>query len=340
MANITSAVEGRRPLRVTVGDLAPSPMVGYADQVIGDQVADVEFTFFVGSYRYPDVDVVHFHDVDGFLGGRKKVQKERVAAATAIVDHAQSNGVALVRTVLDSSSSPGDPAVEILDQATSRFIVLDQATATPDSDRTTVVPHAHYRDRFLGYPRGEQVPGRLLCIARAGVARSAVGPLKVFSVTDTSDLSLRVVGAPDPALESLLPRAIARNRDTVSARTEMLSDAEMIREIDGAELVILPAVESLADMGLLFTVLSMDRPVLTPDGATVRQLSEEVGSGWIQRYREPITAESIDEAVGALRKSSRPARPDLKGRAMSSTGQAYAEVYREANSQTDRSHLE
>lgn len=312
-------------------------MVGYADQVIGDQLADVEFTFFVGSYRYPDVDVVHFHDVDGFLGGRTKAQKERVAAATAIVDHAQSNGVALVRTVLDSSSSPGDPAVEILDQATSRFIVLDQVTATPYSDRTTVVPHAHYRDRFLGYPRGQQVPGRLLCIARMGVSRAADGPLRVFSVTDTPDLSLRVVGAPDPALESLLPRAIARNRATVSVRTEMLSDAEMIREIDGAELVVLPGAESLADRGLAFTVLSADRPVLLPDSGAARALAEDVGPGWVHRHTGPITAEVIDETVATMRSAAPAAHPALDERSLASTAAAYAEVYSSAAASVSRS---
>lgn len=315
-------------------------MVGYADQVIGDPRDDMDFTFFVGSYRYPDVNVVHFHDIDGFLGGRTKTSKERVAAANAVVDHAQSNGVALVRTVLGTAGAHGDPAVEILDRATSRFIVLDRGTASPDAQRTTVVPHAHYRDRFLGYPRGQQVPGRLLCIARTGVSRAADGPLRVFSVTDTPDLSLRVVGAPDPALEALLPRAVARNREAVSSRTAMLSDAEIIREIDGAELVILPGAESLADRGMALTVLSSDRPVLLPDSGAARALAEEVGPGWVHRHTGPITAEVIDETVAAMRSAAPAARPDLDGRSLASTAAAYAEVYETASADVSRRSFE
>lgn len=305
-------------------------MIGYVNQVVGDDLSKVEFTFFLGSYRYPDVDVVHFHDVDGILGGRERKPKERVAAATDILEHVHSNGIALVRTVVDS---PGreDPALDILDRATNTFIVLDDATPTPDSQRTTLIPHAHYRERFLGYPRGEQVAGRLLCIARTGVGRAAEGPLKVFSVTDTPGLSLRIVGAADPALDSLVPRASARDRgESVSLRTERLSDAEIVREVGAAELVVLPEIVSLADMGLLFTVLSLDRPVLLPDSGAARALEEQVGAGWVLRHAGPVTAEILDEKMTELRGIDRAPRPHLEGRGLDSTAAAYAEVYRTA----------
>ncbi|WP_010523531.1 hypothetical protein [Nesterenkonia sp. F] len=308
-------------------------MTAYVDQIVGDGISEDEFSFFMGSYRPREVDVVHFYDVAGFLGGRRRTSEERFAAATEIVEDVRSRGIALIRTVIGSPERQ-DAAAALLDQATDRFVVLDRATPTPDPQRTTFIPHAHHRERFLGYPRGEKVPGRLLCIARAGVGRSAEGPLKTFSVTDTPGLSLRVVGEEDPTIASTLSRAVRRNREAVSSRTEMLSDAELIREIDGAELVILPEVESLNDMGLLFTVLSMDRPVLMPDGPAARQLAEDVGAGWVMRHSGPITAESVDEAVGALRKSSRSERPNLEGRDISSTGESYAEVYREAKNRT------
>lgn len=328
MSDVIPAACDRRPLRVAVGDLAPAPMLGYVDQVIGASPAEIDFTFFLGSYRYPDVDVVHFHDVDGFLGGRTKTPKERVAAATSIVDHAQKNGVAMVRTVLGSSGPQGDPALDILDQVTSRFIVLEDATPTPEAERTTLIPPAHHRGRFLGYPHGEQVRGRLLCIARAGIGRAAEGPLRVFSVTDTPGLNLRIVGAAEPALEPLLQRAVARNRGTVSTRTETISDAETVREIDAAEMVILPEIQSLTDVTLLFTALSRDRPVLLPDSGAARALSESIGGEWIFRHEGPITAETLDAKVAELRYAMRSPCPHLEGRDLDATAAKYAGVYR------------
>lgn len=304
-------------------------MTAYVDQIVGDDLSETEFTFFMGSYRARDVDVVHFHDVDAFLGGRDTKPAARVVAATEAAEDLQDRGVALVRTVVGPQRGD-DEALAILDRVTSTFVVLDEATPAPDPRRTVLIPHAHHRDRFLGYPRGEQVPGRLLCIARADVGRVAEGALKVFSVTDTPDLSLRVAGEEDPTLETLLPRAIRRSPGRVTARTETLSDAEVIREVDGAELVILPSLDSLVDLGMLFTVLSMDRPVLLPDGPAARRLAEEVGPGWVLTHDGPITAEALDEAVAALRGTERGTRPNLDGRDFDTTVAAYAEVYRAA----------
>ncbi|GAA3287798.1 GDP-mannose--glycolipid 4-beta-D-mannosyltransferase [Nesterenkonia halobia] len=327
--DVTAPADERRPLRVSVGHRPPAPMTAYVDQIVGDDLSEVEFTFFMGSYRARDVDVVHVCDVDAFLGGRDRKPAERVAAATEAADDLRDRGIALVRTVV-GPERPDDEALAILDRVTSTFVALDEVTPTPDPRRTVVIPHAHHRDRFLGYPRGEQVPGRILCVARAGVGRAAEGPLKVLSVTDTPDLSLRIAGEEDPTLETLLPRAIRRSRGRVTARTETLSDAEVIREVDGAELVVLPAIDSLVDQGLLFTVLSMDRPVLLPDGAAARRLAEEVGPGWVLTHDGPITAEVLDEAVSELRGTERDARPNLAGRGLETTVAAYAEVHRAA----------
>lgn len=326
MTDQGSFADERRSLRVAVGGLAPAPMVGYVNQIVGNDPGGIDFNHFMGAYRYEDVDVVHFYDVDGFLGGVKKTPEERIAAASAIVEDVQKRGIALVRTVLGSRDQR-DQALEMLDRVTSMFIVLDDVVTTPDPQRTTQIPQAHYRDRFLGYPRYEQIPGRLLCIARTGVGRTAEGPLKIFSVTDTPDLSLRVVGGADPTLSNLLSRAIARSRDTVSGRTESLSDAEMIREVDAAELVILPGAASLADIVLLFTVLSLDRPVLLPDSRAARALAAKVGAGWVFCYAGPITAEILDEKVAELRSIDRAPRPHLDGRDLDVTAAAYAAVY-------------
>ncbi|WP_310537066.1 hypothetical protein [Nesterenkonia flava] len=310
-----------------MGHRPPAPKVRYVDQIVGDELSGVDFGFFGAAYRDQDADVVHVHDLDALLGEGK--DPDRVAAAEEFIAALTSRSIALVQTLLPRD--PRDtPAHQVLDRATNAFIILDEDTATPDPEITTLIPHAHFRDRFLGYPRGERIQGRVLCVSRTDTARSAEAPLKVFSVVDTADLTLRVVGEEDPDLEPLIGRAVRRTNGAVSARLETLSEAEIVREIDGAEVVLLPETESLEDLTVLFLVLSLDRPVILPRSSTATALASEVGPGWIQTYEGPLTAEVLDEAVEAVRTAERGERPHLDGRDLETTAREYAEVFRRA----------
>lgn len=311
-----------------MGHRPPAPKVRYIDQVIGDETHGIDFGYFGGAFRNQEADVVHILDLNALLGESTK-DSARVAEAKSFVETLQEQRTALVQTILDSTPAD-DAAQQILDEATETFIVLDNHTPTPDASRTVVVPHAHFRSRFFGYPRAHEVAGRLLCVARSELSRSAEGPLKVFSVTDTPGLSLRVVGDEDPALEQLIPRAVRRAGGSVSARTELLSDAELVREIDAAEYVILPQVTSLEDMTLLYLALSLDRPVMLPESELARELGAEVGPGWINCFDGPVTAEGIDQLVAQARALPRSVRPDLDARDPEVIARRYAEVYRAA----------
>lgn len=317
----------RSPLRVLIGHRPPAPKVRYVDQIIGNYASDVEMSFFGGQYRDQDVDVVHIPDFDSLTGADEPVAT-RLATANNLVHALEKRGIPLVQTVLPGHITD-DPARRILHRATAAYIVLDEVTSTPDPGKTTLIPHSHYRSRFLGYPRGDhQREGRLLCISRSQFDRSGESPLKVFSVTNTPEISLRIVGDSNPLIEPLVIRALRRSPDTVSARLELLSDAEIIREIDAAELVILPGAESLEDLTMLFLVLSLDRPVIIPESDSASRLAAEVGPGWIIRHTGALTAERLDELVAEVRGASRSARPNLDARDPEIISRKYVEVYR------------
>ncbi|SDT47372.1 hypothetical protein SAMN04489812_6081 [Microlunatus soli] len=316
-----------------IGHRPPAPAVRYVDQIVGDDPSDIDFRFFGGMLKQFDVDVVQLVDPIRALGPRKTAEQRR-AQALQLVQTLAEHRIALVQTVLPGTADesvhggPSDDSRMIIDRATDAFIALDDVTATPDPARTTVIPHRHYRDRFVGYPRDAQVPGRLLSVSRAGLARAAQGPLKVFSLTHTPGLSLRVVGDGDFGLDELAARAIARTPETVSARLEHVSDAQLVNQISAAEMVFLPDPASLDDLSTLLLTLSLDRPVVLPSSPTARRLAEQVGTGWVHCLPSPLTAELLDNTITAVRTTPRAPRPDLRGRDADAVAARYAALYR------------
>lgn len=330
MHSASAAADYPLHLSVLMGHRPPQPNVRYVDQVLGERLSDIDFQFFQGALSRYDVDVVHVHRLESLLGGPKKSSAERLAAATELVKTLASNRIALVQTLCGRRQGGQEEWCNVIDQATSAFIVLDEATPTPSEQDTTLIPHAHYRDRFLGYPRAEQVRGRILALSRDRLGSTSEAPLKTFGLTDTPGLSLRVVGEADASFADLAARARARNPDTVSTCLERISDGAAVMEITAAELVILSGTQSLDELSMLFLALSLDRPVMVEESETMRLLSEEVGPGWIFQHVGPLTAELLDETIADVRRIPRADSPKFNGRGWDSTAAKYAQVFHAA----------
>ena len=330
MLAASASTDNPRHLSVLLGHRPPQPNVRYVDQVLGERLSDIDFHFFEGALGRHDVDVVHVHRLESLLGGPKKSSAERLAAATDLVKTLASNRIALVQTLYGPRQGSQEEWCKVIDQATSAFIVLDESTPSPSEQLTTLIPHAHYRDRFLGYPRAEQVRGRILALSRDRLGRTSEAPLKTFGLTDTPGLSLRVVGEADATFADLAARARAKNPDTVTTCLERVSDGAAVMEITAAELVILPGTQSLDDLSMLFLALSLDRPVMVEESETTRLLSEEVGAGWIFQHVGPLTAELLDETVANVRRTPRANSPSFNGRDWDSTAAKYAQVFHQA----------
>ena len=320
----------------------PAPFLRYIDQVTGGPGTDVEFRYSQGVLTNFDIDVVHVAEpnLDLLLGTRGATSLQRVAATLALTRNLRRHRIALVRTlpgVGDGSKTgrlPG-PAARILDRATATFVVFDDSTPTPDPARTTVIPHAHFRDRYVGYPAASQVRGRVL-FAGSGELPAQVRGLLALPRLTTVDVTLRLAGVAGSELEEAIRSTLARHPGTLSVRLERLSDSAQVLEIDSSELVAVPRVQSLVELQLVFLALSRDRAVLTPRTNTMIRLAETVGPGWVHLSDGPLTAESVDAAFDSLRSPSRARLPDLSGRDLSTTHAAYESAYRAAASQLSR----
>lgn len=254
-----------------------------------------------------DVDVVHVSDerLDILLGTRDRSDGRRLLATIAFTWALRLRRIALVRTLSPSpgqaTSRAGRSAQRILDDATDLFVAFDAATKTPAPERTAVVPHAHFRERFVGYPRSPLVSGRVAWALTAG-------PEEAPSRSST----------PCP-------------RDTeplvISSET---SDGALVLAITAAELVVLPAITTLSDLQLLFLALSLDRAVLTCRTDAMISLAELVGPGWLILAEDRHLTETIGGAIEQTRSASRTSRPLLDGRDRVSVMVAYSKAYGKA----------
>lgn len=327
---------GATPLLVQVVSRPPAPFLRFVDQVVPDEYTGAEFRFSQSVLTRFDVDVVHIVDseLEHLLGAPASAPLQRWIASSALARNLRRHRIALVRTLVDVDShehgSLERRARRILDDATTRFVVPDAEMPTPDASRTSVIPHAHFRERFLGFPRHDPTPGRVLIPAVGSLPSHAELLLAAPRATRTTGVTVRIVGEPTPSTQTAVESALARHPHTGSARWERVSDGALVAEITSAELIVLPQVASARDMQMLFVALSVDRPVLTPRTDATARISEEVGTGWIHLAPGPIAPSDIDSALAATRSSARDAQPALGGREPATVRQAYTDVFSDA----------
>lgn len=333
MPNVTHPAAERDQILVYASQRQPYHILSYIDQIVGNEPAPgVEFRFFEGKLPHADLDVVHLHRTSVLVG--KGSRWKRLARMADFVLQAKRRRIAVVRTLsgADARGQGGrlrQIANRLLDQVTTSYIVLDEATRTPKGRPVTLIPHAHYRERFLGYPRSAQVPGRLLRIA-PNLPKGGATYLRNFFLTETPGLSLRVVGKPAAGAAGGLKGMAARDPERVTLRLETISDGSTVQEVSAAELVLLPKVAEIEDMQVLYLALSLDRPVLVRASELTRRLADRVGPGWITLYEGTLTAEAIDSAVAGLRATPPSGSPQLDGPDLEGAAQMYAKVFREA----------
>lgn len=305
------------------------------DQVAGEDTGAVEFRFSRSVLTDFDVDVVHVLDshLETLLGTKHAGPVQRVLAVRALTRNLRKHGIALVRTLTglptdEPASRASSLARRMLDKSTTAFVVFHPSTPTPDPARTTVIPHAHYGERFKGYPRAESVAGLVLCIARGRLPGAAVGLVGIPRATRTADVAVRFAGEADERLEQVIRSGAALYPASVSMRLQRLSDGARVQEISAAELVIVPEVGSMTDLQTIFLALTLNRPVLTARSRQTAVLAEEVGPEWVHLTDGLITAASVDEALAVLRERPEGSRPGLEGRDLQAVNARYAAVFR------------
>jgi beta-1,4-mannosyltransferase len=334
-----------------------------------------------GSY-----DVFHVHWPEILVTGGSGVKTLARQALTALwLLRLRMTGVALVRTLHNPVPHAGVTRLQrilldLIDAQTALFICLNAETPQQPGRAYEVILHGHYRDWFGRVAAAEAgaerraapderagaVPGRIAYVGLIRPYKGVVELVDVFrSVGRTtglvaaagagsgeglSSVSLQVAGSPrTPELAAQLTR-LAELDARVQLDLRYLSDAELMRVVADAELVVLPYHE-LHNSGSVLAALSLDRPVLVPANAVTDALSAEVGPGWVYRYDGVLTASALTEALGLAharqivvgRREYTPvvsvasaahaaerSRPDLSRREWAEAGERHIAAYRRA----------
>lgn len=326
------------PLRVVVSSRPPSHRVGYVDQLVGDDSAGgapngLALEFREDPLSTSALDVVHLTSTAAILGDRRTPAHERIRRAKRFAKAIKRRRIPVVRTLFgDDAARSRTPSRTdlILDEVTTAYIALSSTTPTPGGRRAEVIPHGHLRARYLGYPRAERVPGRMLFVSNDVLPSGYEGPLKVFAVADLPRWTLRIVGRAPSALTGSFARTVSRNPSRISVRDEAISDAARVEEVTRAELVIVASPDSYESLSTIMLALSLDRPVLVESTAATTRLAEEVGTGWVRTHEGPLTAATLEAALHDLEAHPPLARPDLDAREPNAVAARYAAVFRDA----------
>lgn len=250
-------------------------------------------------------DVFHLHWPEVLLRGRTRSRAVARAVAFALVlIRLRAGNRALVRTLHNVEPHEALGRVQRwlvgrADRSTGWWITLTSTTLPPVSTSSvSVIPHGHYRDWFAATSPRDAVAGRLLFFGLVRPYKGIENLLQAFRAVQDDALTLRIVGSPT---ETALVEAIdeARRFDhRVSARLEHVDDAALAREVQEAELVVLPYTK-MVNSGALLLALSLSRPVLVPAGPSTEELAEEVGRGWVIRFAGQLTAETLVDGLTA-----------------------------------------
>ncbi|MDO7881017.1 glycosyl transferase [Antiquaquibacter soli] len=210
-------------------------------------------------------------------------------------------------------------------------------SVAPTDARARVIRRGDYEPTF-GAQRdgwsGERSPGRLL---QFGLLRPYKGAESLLAAVRSAaePFSARIVGAAASPEYAAQLEALAAGDDRASVAALHLDDAALAAEILAAEAVVLPYRE-MYNSGAALLALTLGRPIVVPESATMRELRGEAGSEWVHLYAGELSGETLDRDVSAFLALDRGTRPVLEHRRWLEVGQRYAQLYRELAAGTRR----
>lgn len=319
---------------------APGKNTTFATHMRGSNPPGVHVTFFDWSSalqtRY---DVFHIHWPELLFSGQgKKYAALALIRVPLLLRKFRRERVAVVRTLHNMKPHESGRRINTLltnalDRVVTRYISLNRVTeGLPDG--TQVILHGDYIEQFSGLPRNPVVSGRVLYFGLVRPYKGIDALVSAFSSVAGPELSLRIVGRPNSPEMTNLVRDAERQDPRVSSHLEFVDDADLVREISEAELVVLPYKE-MHNSGSLLVALSMGRPVLTRDSPVNRSIREEIGEEWMRFFTGDLDDQQLKDALEWVRASSseRSSTPAFDGRDWATVGRKHAELYRDAVSE-------
>ena len=182
-----------------------------------------------------------------------------------------------------------------------------------------VVPHGHYRDAYAAVG-GDRAAARaalgidparrtLLCLGYVRPYKNVPALVRAFVDASPAEAQLVIVGeVASPELRAEVEAARAGDA-RVHLELESVANDEVAAWYAAADVAVLAHdTASALNSGSALLSLSLDRPVVLPDGPSARELRDAVGAEWVV----PVQGEIGDFVEAALAAPSPPApRPDL-----------------------------
>jgi glycosyltransferase involved in cell wall biosynthesis len=282
-------------------------------------------------------DVFHAHWPEILVEGRDPVRRlVRQVLFALLLARLWATRTPLVRTIHNPELPRGLSRRQLFllraaERRTTLWIRLNAFTELPSGASTETIPHGHYRDWFAEFPRQQPTPGRLVFVGQIRGYKGVEQLVAAFRSTSAAapEVTLRVAGRPtsDELAERI--RDCAAGDDRISLDLRFLPDEQLVAEITGAQLVVLPYPE-MHNSGGVLAALSLGRPVLVPDNEVNRALAEEVGRDWVLTYPGTLTGETLLSALRAVQNGSATPAPDLDLRGWRESGLAHLAAYRRA----------
>jgi beta-1,4-mannosyltransferase len=278
-------------------------------------------------------DVFHTHWTEAVMQSPSRAKRwVKQALMLAAVLVMRFRRVAIVRTMHNIQPPDGLSPVErwvlrLVDGGTRLRIRINPATVLPGDTPSVTILHGHYVDWFARHEPQPVVPGRFGYFGLIRRYKGVETLISAFAQTDDSHLSLRIGGRPStPELATSL-REQAADDPRVRLDLHFLEDETLIEIATESEIVVLP-YRFMHNSGSVLAALSVNRPVLVPDNAVNRALSDEVGHGWLQFFDgDELQADDLTAALAAVR-SAHLDRPDLSGRSWSTAATDHIDAYR------------
>lgn len=218
-------------------------------------------------------------------------------------------------------------SLDRIDRRTDLFIALNRHTVPDGPAETVVIPHGDYADAFRDFDQPEAVRGRIAYFGIIRPYKNVEALVTAFRGLDDPDLSLHIAGKPHAGQEERVRRA-AEGDPRISLTLRLVDDAELVREVCEASLIVLPYRE-MRNSGALLVAASLGRPCLVPDSEVNAELAAELGTEWVRTYAgvltERVVAEHLRdvEASGLLRGDG----PDLSSRSAAAVGRLHEQAY-------------
>lgn len=282
-------------------------------------------------------DVFHWHWPEGKLEGTRwwKAWGKFLLTVLIVLRHRLSRRIIVVRTVhnveLPDVDAPRRWLLSYIDRHTDHRIVLNTSTRVEDPDAASLILHGHYRDWYASQPRHPRIHGRIAAFGAVRRYKSVDVLLDAYgaAVKERDDLSLEIGGRPSsPEIG-----ASVRERASVLPHSRLsltfLTDAELVRLITSAELIVL-AYRFMHNSGSVLAALSLGRPVLVPRNLVNEELAREVGHDWVLMFDDDLSRDDLLAAMGHASRLTDAQSPDLSARDWDKAGLAHLAAYREA----------